>query len=280
MNGIERVTYNDRSVILDSGSTISLFKSKDLVTEIRDTEEKIQLETGGTRVVDKEGQIEGFGKVYFNKNGIANIFAVKDLIKRHRVTYDSEKEDAFVVHIGNKPIKFRANQQGLYVFEFPKSYVDYVEHKNTSNTGVCLQTNATQVEGYTNRQVERADRARKLYHMLGAPTMANMKAVLRQNLLRNCPMTTKDVNLAEETFGPDISTLKGRSTRPSPTTVVDDLIEIPEELKKMNQYIDLAIDIILINRVILLTSIDRSVKYRTVVPLDSHNKEELYRGLD
>ena len=103
--------------------------------------------------------------------------------------------------------------------------------------------------------------------------MTNMKAVIRQNLIRNCPVTTEDVNLAEEIFGPDISTLKGRFTRPSPTTVVDDLIEIPEELKKKNQYVDMAIDIIQINRDILLTSIDRSVKYRTVVPLDSHKRK-------
>ena len=279
MNTTEGATINDRSVILDSGSTISLFKSKHLVTDIRDTKDKIQLETnGGTRIVDKEGQIKDFGKVYFNEDGIVNIFAVKDLIKRHRVTYDSNNEDAFIVHIGNQPIKFRANQQGLYVFNFPNSYMNYVDNKNTKE--VCLQTNATSVEGYTKRQVERADRARKLYHMLGAPTMTNMKAVIRQNLIRNCPVTTEDVNLAEEIFGPDISTLKGRSTRPSPTTVVDDLIEIPEELKKKNRFVDLAIDIILINRVILFTSIDRSVKYRTVVPLDSHKKEELYRGLD
>jgi len=52
-------------------------------------------------VVDKEAQIKGFGKVYFNENGIVNIFAVKDLIKKHRVIYDSNKEDAFVAHIGN-----------------------------------------------------------------------------------------------------------------------------------------------------------------------------------
>jgi len=93
-------------------------------------------------------------------------------------------------------------------------------------------------------------------------------------------VTTEDVNLAEENFGPDISKVKCRSIRPSPTTVVDDLIEIPEVVKEENQYIDLAIDIILINCVILLTLIDRSVKYRTVVPLNSHKKEELYRGLD
>jgi len=56
MNTTERATINDRSVILDSGSTISLFKSKHFVTDIRDTKDKIQLETnGGTRIVDKEG---------------------------------------------------------------------------------------------------------------------------------------------------------------------------------------------------------------------------------
>ena len=56
MNTTERATINDRSVILDSGSTISLFKSKHFVTDIRDTKDKIQLKTnGGTRIVDKEG---------------------------------------------------------------------------------------------------------------------------------------------------------------------------------------------------------------------------------
>ena len=80
--------------------------------------------------------------------------------------------------------------------------MDYVESKNTSNTGVCLQTNVIRVEGFTKRLLERVDRMSKLYHMLGALTLANMKAVLRQNLLRNCPVTTEDVNLAEEFFGP------------------------------------------------------------------------------
>jgi len=107
MNGIRGLNEDDRSNILDSGSTISLFKSKNLVTEIKNAKDKIELETkGGTRVVDKEGRIKGFGKAYFNQNAIVNIFAVKDLVKKHRVTYDSDKEDTFVVHIGSNPSSF------------------------------------------------------------------------------------------------------------------------------------------------------------------------------
>ena len=76
----------------------------------------------------------------------------------------------------------------------------------------------------------RAKRAREFYHMAGAPTFTNLKMVLKQNLFQNCPVTVNDVNLAEKIFGPDVSSLKGRSTRPKPNQVVDDKIEIPTEL--------------------------------------------------
>jgi len=66
--------------------------------------------------------------------------------------------------------------------------------------------------GFTNRQYQRAKRAQALYHIMGAPTLQNYKALLRMNIIKNCPVTTKDVDNAEKIFGPDISTLKGRTT--------------------------------------------------------------------
>ena len=48
-----------------------------------------------------------------------NIFALKELVKHHRVPYDLRKEDALVVHLSNKILKFHANEQGLYVYKFP-----------------------------------------------------------------------------------------------------------------------------------------------------------------
>lgn len=90
---------SDKIVILDSGSTISLFKSKNLVRNIREAPNKIELDTNaGSRIVDQVGDIDGLSTVYFHENGIANIFALKDLRKKYQVTYDSKKEDAFVVN--------------------------------------------------------------------------------------------------------------------------------------------------------------------------------------
>jgi hypothetical protein len=33
------------------------------------------------------------------------------------------------------------------------------------------------------------------------------------NVIKNCPVTTEDVNIAKKIFGKDISSLKGKSTR-------------------------------------------------------------------
>ena len=63
--------------------------------------------------------------------------------------------------------------------------------------------------GYTNRQFEQAKRARKLYHAVGGPTVENFKHLIRQNLIQDCPVMTKDVDITEKIFGPDIGTLKG-----------------------------------------------------------------------
>ena len=109
--------------------------------------------------------------------------------------------------------------------------------------------------------------------MVGASTLQNLKMVLKQNLFKNCPITVKDVNFSEKIFGTDVSTLKGRSTRPRPPQIMDNTIEIPEELLRNNEEIDLAIDLIFINQVILLTAIDQTTRYRSTVPLDSREKK-------
>ena len=116
--------------------------------------------------------------------------------------------------------------------------------------------------------------------MVGAPTVEDLKMVIRQNLFKNCPVTIQDVNLVEKIFGPDELTLKRRSTKPSPIQTVDNSIKTPEECLRGNEALELEIELIFIDQVILMTSIDRTIKYWSVVPLDSQKKEKLYRGLD
>jgi hypothetical protein len=84
------------------------------------------------------------------------------------------------------------------------------------------------------------------------------------NLIRDNPVTTKDVDLAEHIFGLDVGTVKGKTTRRKPLPIINEHIEIPEELISVQEDITLAIDGITINSLKFLSTISRNIYYRTV----------------
>jgi hypothetical protein len=134
--------------------------------------------------------------------------------------------------------------------------------------------------GFTQRQFEKAKQARQLCHIVGCPTTTNFKHILRQNIIKNCPVTPEDVNIAEKIFGGDIGTLKGKSTRRRPTPVTEDLMEIPPELLDQHQDLTYCMDLMYVNGMPMMTGIDRSIRFRGLVPMTSRVASELYRALD
>ena len=93
-----------------------------------------------------------------------------------------------------------------------------------------VTTLAENRSNHSHRDFERAKKARKLYHVIGAPSIKNFKMMLRSNQIRNCPVTEKDVDLAEKIFGPDVATLKGKLVRTQPKERTDATIAVPKEL--------------------------------------------------
>ena len=160
---------------------------------------------------------------------MANVVCYANLAQQYRITYDNNVEDAFHVHTENRIIKFTKTKEGLYGFKFNQEYLRTVARtKKEEFNGVT--TVAENRKNYTTQQFERAKRARKLYHVIGAPSMKNYKAILKSNQIRNCPVTEKDVDLAEQIFGPDVATIKGKSVRKTPAQRTDETIAIPPEL--------------------------------------------------
>jgi hypothetical protein len=58
---------------------------------------------------NREAILPSFGKVYYDEDAIGNIFGFSYLKKKHRITYDSNKEDAYIVHMDNIIIKFECS---------------------------------------------------------------------------------------------------------------------------------------------------------------------------
>ncbi len=99
-----------------------------------------------------EANVPGFGKVYYDEDAIANIFGFSDLKKKHRITYDSDTEDAFLVHMDNKIIKLECSPDELYQFSVLNGYQQGLkEDQKEDSASNLISTVAENRQGYTLR---------------------------------------------------------------------------------------------------------------------------------
>ena len=111
------------SITLDNGSTLSLFCNHEFVKDIRQSNTTLKMRTNaGSKESYQQATVPGFGNVWFHEDVIANIFGFGDLVSKYRITYDSEMEDAFLVHVEHKTVKFTRTPEGLYQLAVPQSY--------------------------------------------------------------------------------------------------------------------------------------------------------------
>jgi hypothetical protein len=106
-------------IVLDTGSTLkATFMNPELVTDIRVAPQTVSMATNtGCKTMDLEAAIPGFGLTWFNPNQIANIYGFSHMVDLHRITYDLDREDAFLVHSSNGIVKFARTPDGLYVYK-------------------------------------------------------------------------------------------------------------------------------------------------------------------
>jgi len=276
--------------VIDTGSTINAtIMNPDFVHNVHKSETPVIMSTNaGVKRMDLDAEVKGFGTVKFDPTQMANIFGFSHMVEKYRITYDSEIEDAFFVHTNNGVVKF-ARCGRLYCFEPSQKFLTEVaQAKSCDDPNSSLQIETSHIVssvaenrlGFTDRQFEHAKRARSLYHAAGCPTVVKFKQLLRQNIIQDCPVTVKDVNIAEKIFGPDIGSLKGKTTRKKPPVVRNDDIEIPPELLHQHDDLVYCMDIMFVNGMPMLTGIDKTIRYRGLVPLNSRTAEELYAGLD
>jgi hypothetical protein len=90
-----------------------------------------------------------------------------------------------------------------------------------------------------------------------------MKAIIWMNAIKNNPVTTEDVDIAEKIFGPDVSTLKGKMTCRAPVPVIEDCIKIPRELITTQYSVTLCLNDMKVNHITFLTTISKNLMYRT-----------------
>jgi hypothetical protein len=173
-------------ILLDSGSTLgATFMNPDMVHDVKVTKMPISMATNaGTKRINLKARVPGLrGHAWYDPDQLANIFGLSHLAEQYRITFDSDKEDAFLVHTEDGPIKFNRTPEGLYAYKPTEKFFETVADKKAMEPPMTSSSNliATVSEnrkGYTQRQFENAKKARNLYHAVGCPTVENFKHII------------------------------------------------------------------------------------------------------
>jgi hypothetical protein len=250
-------------VLLDSQSTFSIFNNDNLVLDIRPSDHPLHGFTNGGELITHDiATISNLGTVWFNRNSVANIFSLAQVRKHCRVTMDTGLANSITVHKADgSTIVFVETDAGLYVHDTGIS-------PSVSPSGVTfLQTVTDNKTNFTPREVANADRARALYRALGRPSQHSFEAALQNNLILNCPVTVDDAKRAVLIYGPDVPTLKGRTTHGPSQPHIPNFTARAIPILAHHPNITLCIDFFYVQGFCFFHAISRALCYRTVFPV-------------
>lgn len=270
-------SISDWWILLDSGSTISIFRNKHLLKNIRaiaPNAQPLRLNTnGGVLTANHIGDLPGFGVVWYCPHSLANILSLSQVKKVCRVRMDSSNETAFLVtkHDG-KVVKFDEDDTGLHYLN--------TKNKNELEDYCFVLTVQGQKEKFTRRELLQAERAERVYRLIGRPPHKQFLKIISSNVLKNCPVSVEDAKRAHFIWGPDKAYIRGVKTRQKPLHVVDfHPVFLPDDVLDMHRNTTLCVDVFYVQQVPILHSISRNVKFRTVQALRDQYKPTLLSGL-
>ena len=187
----------------------------------------------------------------------------------------------FKVHTSEGLIEFKPTSKGLHALDLrtqPEAAHLLVTSSHLSppsNTSPppqtpkddhlhTIETVCENYEGFTKKQVQRANEARGIMLMTGVPTERAFESMVRLNQLQDCPITIDDVKNAHLIWGDDLANKRGKTVRRKPDRVEADYVEIPRALLFAHESVTLVADVFFVNLVPFLVSTSRNINLITI----------------
>ena len=102
-------------ILLDNQSTVDVFTNRRLLKNIRRAKTNMFIHcTAGVAKTNLIGDLPGYGTVWYHPNGFANILSLSKVKEKYRVTFDSDKNNQFIVHRtdGTQRVFFKNPHEG------------------------------------------------------------------------------------------------------------------------------------------------------------------------
>ncbi len=143
-----------------------------------------------------------------------------------------------------------------------------------------VQTVRENYEGYTKHEILKAKEARRAQGLIENPSESNFKGMVRGNMIQNCLITSDDITNVRTIFGPDLASIRGKTVRWTPATVVADYVEVPRSLVQNNKVVTLAADVFFVDGTAFLITVSRRIKFITAEYLQVRMATSLCKHLD
>jgi hypothetical protein len=141
-----------------------------------------------------------------------------------------------------------------------------------------ISTVAENAKQFTNRQYKNAVLARRVQNIIMRPGSREFMD-LSINHIRNCPINKQHIQTAETIFGPNLGSLKGKTTYHALPHVVGHITPVPHNTLANHCNIHLTVDIMYINKLPFLVTYSRSLCFATIEFLDNRQTPTIRRKL-
>ena len=252
-------------VCVDNCAESSIFANKDLLTGLHKGE-RVSINTvAGTKGLDTWGYFGPF-KVLYNPTGIENLLS-EDAVLAESEHVESKPGSHFTVWLKNTGERMKFLKLPKDEFGRQNKFYVFVPDVKRIN-GYTVRERESQ---YTKSEVERAKGVRDLKLRLGGASDRDMMEFIRQSVAVGCPYTPADVKRATVIYGPDIASLKGKTTDAGPvkSTIID--LELGEQVAQM-----LYIDVFEVEGQPFVLGVMKPLHYRFAAILDGKSLEHTY----
>jgi hypothetical protein len=224
---------------IDTAATAALMKEKGLLKNMRKTSVAAEIKgvNGEVLVTNTIGDmIDGLGEAYYHPKAIANLVPFGRLEKDFEISYERNKRFYLTnkegMEISFNKVNVDAEGNGLYIWDMTSHF--------TKKKIVAVTTVEENKSKYNKREVKAAAKAKEFLRRTGYPSVNDAIKFIGSGTIMDCPITPADLVRAQDIWGPDLASLKGKTVHKTLKRVKEDYLPKPVKAAKIqNMYADI-----------------------------------------
>ena len=256
----------NNQILLDNQASISIFKDKELLTDIASSKNSTTIQgIGGAINVDEEGNFADICRVLYSPKSPANILSMSEMVSQgHIVKYEGIPDEFHLTTKNKQTLIFSrpTKEKGsLYVYDGSEFALHTIENRERL---------------YTKREVAAAKEAIRFVESMCFPSINDAKFMISTGSVVNCPVTVADLDRAQDIYGTHVAVIKGKSTKATAAAIP----EVPSDRKITRTDQELDTDIMFINNSPYLISVALPLRLTLCNAIKGKKRSDLLEAVD